>query len=1301
MSEFTGTARFTVRQRLGSGGMGVVYLAHDRERGVDVALKTLARVDARGIAGLKNEFRALADIAHPNLVALDELFCEDGLWFFTMEVVEGASFLDHVCSRVARAGHGISTVVATTDVTLSGSVAAASLLPAPTSPLLDEATLRANAPERSPTLRKVRGKDAVPRPAIEEGVPAPAGLACDLSRLRPALRQLAEAVAALHAAGTLHRDLKPSNVLVTRAGRVVILDFGLAAIHGERRVEPSAGLRLIEGTPAYMAPEQTLGEAATPASDWYAVGVMLYEALTGRLPFVGDIRQMLAQKRVAPPAPPSAVVAGSVPEDLSELAVELLRIKPDQRPSGAEVLRRLGVPTRAPSAGDASPVPPPFVGRDAQLAELRAAFASMRTGRAVAVHLHGRSGMGKSALVEHFLDEVWRTEGALVLSGRCYERESVPYKAWDSLVDALVRHLCRLSYDDTSGLVPADIHDLARVFPVLHEVEIVDERTERFEAAPTEGERVESRRRAVEALKELLQRLAAHRPLVLHLDDLQWGDVDSAKLMTSVLSPPDAPPLLLLCSYRSEEAEGSEFFRELYGLGAAARGLEAPTRIEVGRLSPPESEALARSLLLQEGSSTWSGAHDALVATIAAEAEGSPFFVAELVRSIAEQGATSATSLARSFTGISLEGVLRARIDRVPPEARRLLEILSVAARPIEQGTCARAAALDSADAALGALRAAHLIRSRGLRPRDLAEPDHDRIRELVVRGLDAEALREAHRRLAVALEDDGADAEVLAAHYEGAGDGELAARYAVRAAEGAMAALAFDRAARLYRLALSLGGAATDRHALGLAIAGALASAGRGAEAAPLLLEAAERAPAAEALDLRRRAAEQFLLTGHIDRGAGVLRAVLASVGVAYPESTVRATLSFVARQAHLRVRGTRFDERRAGDIDPAELARIDACFTAGKGLAFVDPVRGLGFHAQHLLLSLAAGDPVRVCLGLSFHAVTVCLGGGAGHARARGYLAQASAIAERLGDPYLLGVVGNCTAATHMCLGRWRATVEEVARANAILRRSCSGATWEIEGGIVFSEVSLLWMGRLGELVSFVESHARAALDRGDLFAATYARMHTWYAHIAADDPPRARAEMREAISRWSRGGFHIMHFWALYGESAYDLYAGDARGARTRLLARWPELARSNILRVQFHRVWMTLLRGGAAIGAALTARGSERADLLREAERDAAGLTGEGTPYSIPAASLLRAGVLAARGRREAALPDLEAAAAGFGAADMALHAACARRRKGEIVGGDEGRKLVAEADVAMTAQGIARPDRWATMVAPGF
>ena len=89
---FAGTRRFTIERELGSGGMGVVYEATDHERNARVALKALTQRDALNIYRLKNEFRQLADLSHPNLVALHELCCENGSWFFTMELVEGVTF---------------------------------------------------------------------------------------------------------------------------------------------------------------------------------------------------------------------------------------------------------------------------------------------------------------------------------------------------------------------------------------------------------------------------------------------------------------------------------------------------------------------------------------------------------------------------------------------------------------------------------------------------------------------------------------------------------------------------------------------------------------------------------------------------------------------------------------------------------------------------------------------------------------------------------------------------------------------------------------------------------------------------------------------------------------------------------------------------------------------------------------------------------------------------------------------------------------------------------------------------------
>ena len=221
----------------------------------------------------------------------------------------------------------------------------------------------------------------------------------DESRLRSCLQQLARGLSALHAAGKVHRDVKPSNILVDSSGNLFLLDFGLIT---DADFETGWTEDQAVGTAAYMAPEQAMGRRVGPEADWYSVGVLLYEALTGIRPFTGSNLQVLLEKQQSEPVPPSRIAPGA-PADLAELCAELLRLEPASRPPGASILRRLDAVSGASlesmpslSTRSTNTNSPLFIGREGEIAVLDSAFRDTSRGRGISVVLSGESGVGKS-----------------------------------------------------------------------------------------------------------------------------------------------------------------------------------------------------------------------------------------------------------------------------------------------------------------------------------------------------------------------------------------------------------------------------------------------------------------------------------------------------------------------------------------------------------------------------------------------------------------------------------------------------------------------------------------------------------------------------------------------------------------------------------------------------------------------------------------------------------------------------------------------------------------------------------------
>ncbi len=657
---------------------------------------------------------------------------------------------------------------------------------------------------------------------------------------------------------------------------------------------------------------------------------------------------------------------------------------------------------------------------------------------------------------------------------------------------------------------------------------------------------------------------------------------------------------------------------------------------------------------------------------------------------------------------ISLAQLVVARLSGLPEPARRLLQVVAVAGRPVAQHMAFATAALTPEDDnVLGLLRAHHLVRTHGVRNADTIECYHDRVRDAVLAQLAPELLAGLHQRLAAAFEAEGGDPEVIAGHYQAAGLVAQALDYAVVAAERAAIALAFHRAAELYNLALEWLEPAEQTGPKGLRLLQRLAEvlvlAGRCGEAAPLFVKAAALASGGEALALRHKAAEQFLVSGRIDEGVKLLRPVLVEVGLSYPPSPSRANMSIITRSTQLSLRGINFRAVAAAEVSTTDLLRTDVCLSAGKGLAFVDPVRGHSFVLRGLLLALQAGEPHRVARGLALVGLMMTSRGSANSVtRGTTFIKEARKLADSLSDNYLIALTDILSGVAQVMRGSWAEALHLLDLGVQRMHEHCAGVAWEISVAQMSAHRALMMIGQFGELGSRSHAWLREAEDSGDHYGVVWAALYSAVGLLAADDVQGAIDRVRAALRLWSQDGFHFQHMLALVIETFCDLYVGNSGGAWQRLSEHWAAVEDSHILHWQFLRIVGTQVRAGAAL-AASREQPHAAGVLLAAAERDAAQLEldGETRRDSAAAAALIRAGIAVRTGSRAQALAFLDQAIAGFEASNMVVHAACARRRMGECLGGQAGAALIAEADRAMLDQAIVQPRRWAAIYAPGF
>jgi serine/threonine protein kinase len=303
MKDLTGTrlGQYEIVERLGGGGMAVVYRAVQQPLGREVALKALSQElfsDDGFVKRFETEAKTLAKLDHPNILPIYDFEVTGAVAFLTMPLIRGG------------------------------------------------------------TLRDILNRGPL-----------------DTLTAWRYLREIGEGLQHAHDAGIVHRDLKPTNVLIHSDGRAMLADFGLARGAGQPTHLTTIGLAI--GTPGYMAPEQVMGHEVDKRADIYAMGVLTFEMLTGRLPFIGSNRMEVAYATVNAPVPSAVKLNQALPDELDVLLAKVLAKDPGQRPQTVrDLLNQMSrLPQRRQSAASGAAVAAPAQSAFARQGAAQAASA--------------------------------------------------------------------------------------------------------------------------------------------------------------------------------------------------------------------------------------------------------------------------------------------------------------------------------------------------------------------------------------------------------------------------------------------------------------------------------------------------------------------------------------------------------------------------------------------------------------------------------------------------------------------------------------------------------------------------------------------------------------------------------------------------------------------------------------------------------------------------------------------------------------------------------------------------------------
>jgi Nif-specific regulatory protein len=749
--------RFRVLKKLGTGQSGIVYKVQDTMNNKVLALKMLnpGKGDRDTVLRLKQEFSFARELNHPNLARVydfgsaklkDKRTGALGVRYFFTMDYIEGTNIFHATRTARRKGYGSQTA----------------------------------ARARTATDGQVIWKNVY-----------------------PLVVQICRALEYIHSRGLIHYDVKPGNVMVTGT-TVKLLDFGLA------REQITQDGEMIRGTIPYMAPEIIKGLQIDRRVDLYSLGVLLYEMITGRLPFDGDSSTVLGQHIADIPAPLQKLNK-EIPGAFQRIVLKLLEKEPSDRFQGAnDVIREINKSTgtryrtETKEIRESRILTARFVGRKKELERLKKAFRNLKSRQenqgARILLISGESGIGKSRLVQEFKSWVQLNKGT-TLNGRCYESETIPYQGFIEPLQKIVSYgsseILAKYAPYVAGIVPGISKKVKRVKSLI----------------PLEPP--QEKIRLLDNLTRFITEVLTNKAFagVFLIEDLQWADEDTIELLTWLARSAalGTESSLLICgTYRTQELEQILPLKRMIDKIKAEKYCE---EVPLGRLNESDTTSLVTSMLGK--------LPDEVTRKAYLSAEGNPFFVQEIARTLI------ANSVIRHENGIwqadiknlekleipyQVEKIVSRRLATLDNESLRVASTASVIGKGFDSELLASASGCEQEELyriITGLLRL-EIFREKQTHDRYEYEFAHTQIREVLYKRLTSPEKKALHEKVGNSLEriHRGAEEVVvdrLAYHFIAAANKQKGVSYGIKTAKKSKKTHAHERSIDIYEAVLDL----------------------------------------------------------------------------------------------------------------------------------------------------------------------------------------------------------------------------------------------------------------------------------------------------------------------------------------------------------------------------------------------------------------------------------------------------------------------------------------------------------------